>query len=170
MEDDAKLLSRFVATFELHDELSWDTPPPHPEGWPVRNASPRSALSVLRVAGHLPALFEELALSFRWPEVSLGAVRLFPNVPAVDLQPLADSMFADPVLNNNLLAAKLVRIGLSADNYDPICFDLKRMRYDDCPIVKLDHEAILTKDRIGGFEDLFDSFRDFVVDMIESCK
>ena len=170
LEADTKLLNRFIATFELHDDICWNTIQPRPGDWPVEHAVPRSALSVLQVSGRLPTLFETLALSYRWPEVELGAIRLLPNFPAADLQPLADSMFADPVMNNTLHDEKLVRFGLSRQNYDPICFDLKRMSHGDCPIIRLEHEAILTNDRIGESDKLFDSFRDFVVDTIESCK
>jgi hypothetical protein len=113
-------------------------------------------------------LYETLVVSYRWPEVNLGVFRLLPNEPASDLQPLADAMFADPVLNNTFLPARYVRFALAVDAYDPICFDLNRMAHGDCPIVRLEHESILMHDTIGACDTLFATFRECVLAVIDS--
>lgn len=86
-----------------------------------------------------------------------------PNLPADDLGPLATSMFADPVLNNTLIPNGFSRFAMAPDYcYDPFCFDLNRFRDDDCPIVRLNHESILSYDTIGDVVTVFDTFRDLI--------
>ena len=43
-----------------------------------------------------------------------------------------------------LFANKLVEFGKApGGSYDPICFDLKRRKAGDCPILRVDHESVL---------------------------
>lgn len=183
--DDADLIRRFVATFERLDELIafHDAPPPSelsagidPDDWnvirwqPAPVATPTEALSLLhaRTPGCLPRLYERLILSYRWLEVDLRICRLLANPPADDLQPLVDRMFADPVLNDTLIPSGFVRFALASDYcYDPICFDLNRSVKGDCPVVRFNHESILMHDSLGETEQLFDSFRDLMLTVLD---
>ena len=176
--EDADLIQRFVASFERLDDNMWmrhDSPPPEelsagidPEDWnrirwrPAPIDTPRDALSILRerAGAELPRLYEHLVLSYRWLEVELRLFRLLANPPSTELKPLADRMFADPVLNNTLIPARFVRFALAPGGcYDPICFDLNHYSNGDCPIVRFEHESILCHDKIGDSERIFPSFR-----------
>ncbi|GAB5405954.1 MAG: hypothetical protein Aurels2KO_41850 [Aureliella sp.] len=136
---------------------------------PKEFQTPVSALSAIRRIGPLPDLYESLALTYRWLAVDLVVCRLLPNPPATDLLPLAESIYADPVLNNSLLSAGLVRFALAPGGcYDPICFDLSRMVRGDCPVVRIDHESVLMHNTVRTVATVFGSFRSLVVDVIES--
>jgi hypothetical protein len=181
--NDCELLDRFAQSFARIDDLiySHDQPPPYTladasasDDWgiirwkPARLAVPRDGLNDLHRVGHLPSLFEAFAESYAWLDVDLRVCRLFANPPAADLVALSNAMFADPVINNTLFPSRLVRFALASNCcYDPICFDLTRFDGDDCPIVRLEHESILMHDRIGKRETVFDSFRDFVLTVID---
>ena len=181
---DAGLLHRFVESFPLLDDLEWyedalipvdlscsDPVDSLVQRWkPAKINTPADALCDIRKGGQpLPSLFEQLATSYRWLEVDLGVCRLLANCPANDLAPLAREMFNDPVLNNTLLPAGFIRFAIAPNGcYDPICFDLSRMQDDDCPIVCLNHESILTDDKIGETATVFDSFRELVIEVINS--
>jgi len=141
---------------------------PSRPSWPSWPTSP-DAIAAVRTAGPLPALYETLALSYRWPEIDLRLLRLLPNEPAGDLQPLAGAMFADPVLSHALLPARYVRFALAADNYDAICFDLNHLAGGDCPIVRFEHESILRHDSVGKHRTLFRSFRELVLAVIQAA-
>ena len=95
--------------------------------------------------------------------VDLEIVRLLGNPPGDSLQPLANLMTSDPVLQTTLGPKGYVRFAMASDCYDPICFDVNRTAGDDCPIVRLNHESILMHDRIGDVSTIFDSFRDLVL-------
>ena len=118
MTTDASLLERFIATFDRLDDLVWfedDSPPEllaaerdaddwNSIGWcPAKYDTAASSLTAIRRTGPLPKLYESLVLSFRWLAVDLGVCRLIANSPANDLQPLADSIFSDPVMNLSLI-------------------------------------------------------------------
>jgi hypothetical protein len=161
---DDDLLERFVGTFERLDDLIWlpsaPAPPelatPASDGWdrwrPAAIASGRDQLESLcrKVPGPFPALYERLVLSYRWLEVDLGTVMLFGNPPGSTLNALAATILRDPVLINTLLPAGLIPFGkVSGGGYDPMCFDLRARKRDDCPILQVEHESVLCHDRIG---------------------
>ena len=178
MADDAALIQRFVACFTRLDDstFSHDEPPPQelsvgldPIDWnsirwqPAAISTASDAVGTIHRVGVLPRIYEQLVLSYRWPEVDLGLCRLLPNLPANDLQPLADAMFADPVLNNTLIPNGFSRFALAPNEcYDPICFDLNRFTNGDCPVVRLNHESILMHDTIGDVTTVFGSFRELM--------
>ena len=178
MPNDADLLQRFVDSFARFDDMTCsheDPPPPElsagldPDDWnilrwrPAAIATAPAALSAIRRAGPLPEIFEQFVLSYRWLPVELERFRLLPNPPAADLRPLAEEMFADPVLNNTLLPAGFVRFALAPNEcYDPICFDLNRFAKGDCPIVRINHESVLMHDTLGEIDTIFGSFRELV--------
>ena len=137
---------------------------------PLKRQTPPLAVSAIRFAGKLPTLYELFALSYRWPQVQLGACRLLANELATDLQPLANSMLIDPLLNQTLVPAHYVRFATATENYDPICFDLNRYAGDDCPIVRLDHESILMHESIGNTKTIFETFRELVVTVVQSSN
>jgi hypothetical protein len=180
MNDDQKLIRRFVDAMERLDDsfFTHSEPPPlelasgiDPEDWnriiwkPKRVDTSRDALHLIHSRIRpLPVLFEELVLSYRWVEVHLSACLFFGNPPGTDLRDLADQMFGDPVMNATLLPAGFARFGLAPNgSYDPICFDVKRFTHGDCPVVRFNHESILIHGKLGSAEQVFDSFRDMIV-------
>ena len=155
---DTELIQRFVDCFTRLDESAFSHDDPA-----AFSTSPEALVSIRR-CGVLPELYEQLATSYRLPEVEIGVARLLPNLPAENLQPLADSMFADPVLNNTLVSKKLVRFAMAPNYcYDPICFDLNRFSNADCPVVRINHESVLSNGTVGEVEAIFDSFRDLML-------
>ena len=183
-KNDSGLLHRFVETFAQLDDLEWHSDSPLPaaltplgpadsttQRWqPAQINTPVNALKdIRRDQRALPELFEQLVTSYRWLDVDLGVCRLLPNYPADDLTPLSREMFKDPVLNNTLLPARLIRFAKAPFGcYDPICFDLSRAAEQDCPIVRVNHETILSDISLGDVTTIFDSFRELVVAVINS--
>lgn len=177
------LMERFVASFHKLDDLSCCDEDPVPalleagidpefrgfvQWTPARLPSPRTGLDAIRRVGELPHLFEQLLEQFAWLPVDLECLRLFGNPPSTDFTAYANEMFADPVMNHNLLPARYVRFALAADCcYDAICFDLNRMRDGDCPVVRIEHESVLCFDRIDSMETVFPSCRAMMEHIIE---
>jgi len=113
-------------------------------------ATNRDALIELykTVPGPLPKLFESLLLSYRWLRVEIPEVTLLGNPPGPTLEGFQHEITRDLYLYPVLFQHKLVEFGKAPGGwYDPICFDLKRSKAGDCPIVRIDHESVLIHEK-----------------------
>lgn len=118
-----------------------------------------------KLPGRFPLLYERLALSYRWLEVDLvGFMTLWSNPPGPSLSLLLANITGDPVFVEVLFPLGFLPFGkASGGSYDPVCFDLHRRNADgDCPVVRVEHEAVLCDGRIGDRWELADSFRTLV--------
>src|SRR5262249_11579522 len=77
---------------------------------------------------------------------------------------LANCIFRDPYLSPVLLEQGLLQFGQPGDaQYDPICFDTRRSQGADAPIVRIDHEDILSREGRGRIvEEISPSFQAFL--------
>lgn len=97
-----------------------------------------------------PRPFEALCLSHRWEQATIGEIELADNPPGTDLRSLAVSVRYDRLLWNFLLSKGYLILGrLSGGRYDPVAFDLNRTNREMAPIVRVDHEEILSFERLG---------------------
>jgi hypothetical protein len=174
MTDD-ELIARFVASLDMDQFFTHEKPPPgelnagiDPEDWncirwkPKRIETAREELQPIysRLHKPFPPLYERLVLTWRWLEAWTGNVRLFSNPPESSFVTLTSQTFSDPVFNGHLIANGYVPFGLDLNNYDPVCFDTNELLFDgDCRIVKFEHEAMLSFDRIGESWILWPSCR-----------
>ena len=170
MTDEA-LIKEFVSLVAVGiDEYDERGQPVSP---PKHIATPESALQGLyrRIPSRLPRLFEQLLLTYRWPEAELGPFLLLANPPGDDLDGFADQSQRDKGLADTLVPARYVQIGRGPyGNYDPVCFDLRRSDGRDCPIVQIDHEEILCNHRIRPVAELARSFRGLVHNLVMAKK
>jgi hypothetical protein len=128
---------------------------------PVRFRTSSDALAILygAVPGPLPKLFELLLLSYRWLRVGIPGVTLFGNPPGPGLSGFEQEIMRDRYLYPVLFWQRLVEFGKApGGSYDPICFDLKRTKAGDCPIVRIDHESIFIEGRGAVVCEVAESF------------
>lgn len=148
--NDAELLARLVAGFP----------------GPRAVTTPRDALSGLyqRLPAKFPPLYEQLVLSYRWPEVDLDLVTLLANPAGPDLSGLLREIFRDPGLVDVLLPNGLLPFAKAGGgNYDPVCFDMRaRGKQGDAPVVRIDHEEILCNRRVRVTGQVAPTFRGLV--------
>jgi len=181
---DDQLIADFVAAFETDQFFDHRNPSPEelnagidPQDWnrilwtPKRIETPKSQLRPIydRFGKPFPPLYERLILTWKWLDVSTKKkVRLFANPPGPTLEPFDRKIFNDTVFHQHLIAAGFVLFGLDINNYDPICFDTNQPLWDgDCMVVKFEHEAMLSFDRIGEPWVLWPSCRAM---MIKTCN
>ena len=80
---------------------------------------------------------------------------------------LADVIFRDEFLHPTLLEKGLIQFGRAAGgSYDPICFDLARRAKDDAPMVQVDHEEVLIRERAPILNEIAPTFKSFVEQVI----
>jgi len=151
-----ELISTFVTRFEDDEDL-----------FVVEHSTSRRALDALydRLPFRLPALFEDLLLTYRWKNVYLYDVfRLLDNPPGRDdLSEFLEKVFDDEFLGPVCLAHGFIQFGFHYDRYDPLCFDSNGV---DSPekyeVVLLDHELVLQHEKMKKIAILASSFEDLI--------
>lgn len=121
-----------------------------------------------RLGFRLPTPYRALVTRYQFAPFEIGGLDFFANTGVNDLDELAVAVFRDRFISTVTLAHGFLQVARPADgNYDPICFDLNhRSQNRDCPIVRLDHEAILISDRIRKIRTIAPSFFQFVIGVI----
>ena len=88
------------------------------------------------------------------------------------LKPAADDLsvaiFIDRFIAEATLTSGYIQFARpEGGSYDPICFDARRsLSNREFPIVRLDHEDILCRERIRSVATVSDSFYRFVADLV----
>ncbi len=187
---DRKLIQQFVDSFAKLDDMlllesnypelvvdqtaeDWETWNTIPVWQPASISTPLEALDSLYNAiggGPLPCLYEALVLSFRWLEVDLKVFQLFANPPGEGLEGLINSISQSQYSTESLLFPRYIPFARAgAGLHDPVCFDISQMSDQlDCPIVRIDHEALLCDSKIIERAWPWKSFRDAVIEVIFS--
>lgn len=103
-----------------------------------------------------PRLFAELIERHTFVAFDVGRVRVYSN--AYGEEDSLEELLADTILTEALMRAGFLPFARPATgSYDRVCFDVRgRHGAFDAPIVLLDHEAILSFDRIPKPEHLAD--------------
>jgi hypothetical protein len=116
-----------------------------------------------KLPARMPKLFEDCLSSFGWLGVELGGIDLFPHHAQAGLDEFVSHVVHDKALFPSLFRERFVQFGRAAGgSYDPICFDLKRSKDRDCPIVRIDHESVLINEKPVVTSELAPSFRAWV--------
>jgi hypothetical protein len=183
------LVDRFVASFErlseltaneILDPIAWQLSAGEPDKfgykrWRPLEVTTDRALMEQIYSGlpiRFPSLFELLLLSYRWAEVDLGFYRLLANPQGDNLSGFVQQISKDPALWKCLKGEGYIQFGKGPDmNYDPVCFDIKsRRKNGDCRIVRIDHEEILSNDRVKVTSELAPSFEQLMLRTIDQVQ
>jgi hypothetical protein len=182
----SELVDRFVLGFaklndlradQILDPIAWGLAEGEPDefgrrAWrPLECQTNPSHLQPLYaiLPARFPSLYESLVLRYRWADVDLRSFTLFANPPGVDFNPLLRRLSADQHLWDFLLRAGYVPFGSGpGGDYDPICFELKsRKQNADFRVVKIDHEGILSFERLKVVAEIAPTFRELLLKTIE---
>ena len=101
-----------------------------------------------------PRLFSKLLACHSFAAFDAGPVRVFSNIKVAEEN--LDGLLADASLTHALVGAGFFPFGGPATgNHDRVCFDMRgRKNPQDAPVVRMNHEAILTHNRIPQPEEL----------------
>lgn len=110
-----------------------------------------------------PVSFRSLITRYAFPPFDAGGLFFFANTDGDSPEELSVAMFNDRTIADATLRAGYIQFARrESGSYDPICFDVKRaVSNREFPIVRLDHEEILCRDRIHVSERVADSFYRF---------
>ena len=110
-----------------------------------------------------PRDFEAFCLSHSWEEAEIGDVELADNPQSAGLGDLASAVRYDPILWKFLLAEGYLIFGrMSGGRYDPCVFDVGGATASRGTVVRVDHEEILSFQRLGRPAILAKSFAELL--------
>ena len=118
-----------------------------------------------------PASFRSLVTRYTFPSFEAGGLSFFPNTGVNSSEELSVAIFNDRIIAGATLKAGYIQFARpEGGSYDPICFDARRaVSNHEFPIVLLDHEEILCRDRIYESERVADSFYRFAAGIVGSA-
>jgi hypothetical protein len=140
--------------------------------WGFRSLkTPRDSGSWVPIYQHVPyrypPLLEALCLTYSWDEAVIGEVELAPNPEGAGLSGWASSVRYDSHLWDYLLPRGYLIFGrMSGGRYDPCAFNMIRRNGTDAPVVRVDHEEVLSFLRLGEPSLLAPSFRALLDDAL----
>lgn len=147
------------------DDSVWAQPLWRPWRTPAdfRPIDPAYAASRVR----FPPLYERMATRYRWLEFPVpGLAVLYENGSEVPLETVLRRIASLNGFSRRLLSRGMLPFGNEeGGSFDPICFDCRRRRRDgDCPVLRIDHEAVILQDDDRPWETwpVAESFRDFL--------
>jgi hypothetical protein len=116
----------------------------------------------------LPASFNSLITRYAFPSFEVGKLSFFANMGTDDVDEMRVAIFKDRLIAEATLSSGYVQFARPASgSYDPVCFDATQaVSNREFPIVRLDHEEILCRDRIYVSERVADSFYRFASDIV----
>ena len=132
-----------------------------------------SALAEFYADVHLrfPAVFERLCVSHSWTKAVIGEIALAANQAGPTLRGLSESVRYDPHLWAYLLPRGYLIFGrMSGGRWDPCAFDMNESSGEDAPVVRVDHEEILSFDRLGRPTLLASGFGDLLAAHLEGGR
>lgn len=109
-----------------------------------------------------PSVFQEFVERHVFVAFDVGEICIYSNIQGEE-DDLA-RLFADKLLTRELVGAGFLPFGRpTTGDYDRICFDVRDVRDpQDAPVVRMDHEAILSKGRVPRPSRLADGLMNLV--------
>lgn len=133
--------------------------------WQIQPASSNPWIEELaeKLPQQWPEPFRFLIDRYRFSNIEVGPLMLFANSGHDHFYELSKRVFADKGIFPLLHRQGLLQFGLPQEaNYDPVCFDMQHRNRGDAPIVQLDHEDILLRNRIRVVQQIAPSFSQFM--------
>jgi len=133
--------------------------------WEIRPATDNAWVAPLesRLPYPFPAIYRSLISQFRFAEFEVGSVMFLANTGRNDVFNDLCRVWADDRFPNELLRHGFLQFGREAGGgYDPVCFAMKERKRGDAPLVQLDHEEVLIRNRIRIRAKIAPSFGAFI--------
>lgn len=126
----------------------------------------------LKLPYELPKSYLSLITRYAFPILELKPAMLYANTGKDVFNELSKSIFKDKFMSEFLFKNGFVQLGVPyTGNYDPICFDCrKKVKNYEYPIVQLDHEMILCREKIKINKEIAPSFRSFIEASIKNLN
>ena len=152
---------------EIIDKFVVSVDPPVHNFRRIENAPWVKALEA-KLPQRFPISFRSLITRYAFPSFDAGGLSFFANTGGDSLEELSVAMFNDRIITDATLKAGYIQFARpESGSYDPICFDARyAVSNREFPIVQLDHEEILCRNRIYVSQRVADSFYQFAAGIV----
>jgi hypothetical protein len=133
--------------------------------WEIRAAEANAWVSEVEssLPYPFPRLYRLLIEQFRFAEFVAGPVMFLANTGTEVFNELSRVFSVGDVFHAQLLQHGFLQFGRQAGGgFDPVCFAMKQRKNGDAPVVQLDHEEVIIRNRIHVQKEIAPSFRAFV--------
>ena len=122
----------------------------------------------VKLPKRFPASFRSLLTRYAFSSFDAGGLTFFSNTGTASADELSLAIFRDRNIAAATLTAGYIQFARhETQSYDPVCFDARRASSNrEFPLVRLDHEEILCRERIVVSATVADSFYLFVADFL----
>jgi hypothetical protein len=124
-----------------------------------------------RLPRPLPVSFRSLVTPYLFPSFTVGGLDFFANKGDGSDDEFSAAIFHDQFIADAAFKSGYIQFARpDGGSYDPICFDARHsLSNREFPIVRLDHEDILCRERIHSIAAISDSFYRFVADLVSGA-
>ena len=150
---------------EVPEELRTENAEYDCYAWQIVRASPNPWVDdvIAHLPKKIPTAYLYLMQNYWFRNFEVGPIMFFGNTGQGIYYEFSKKVFADNGLYPTMHKNGFLQFGNPFEsNYDPICFDMKREHRGDAPIVQLDHEEILIRERIRIVDEIAPSFSAFM--------
>jgi len=137
--------------------------------WKIRAAEPNPWVSELEaiLPYPFPLPYKSLIARFRFAKFDLGPIMFLANTGDEVFHELFRVLADDKEFQRQLLQHGFLQFGRqSGGGFDPVCFAMKERKNGDAPVVQLDHEDLMIRDRICIRRKIAPSFLAFAEQVI----
>jgi len=134
----------------------------------IESASWIDALET-KLPKRFPVSYRSLVTRYAFPAFDAGGIHFFANSGNPSLDELTVAIFSDLNIADVTRQAGYIQFARpEGGSYDPICFDARRFAKNrEYPIVRVNHEDILCRNKVGSPTKISDSFFHFISDFAE---
>lgn len=124
-----------------------------------------------RLPFKLPTCFTDFVCKYAFTDFEISRLHHYDNYDGNERWCWQVALFADIPIFETCTSHLFLPIGQPEQgNYDRVCLDLNRLKRGDCPVVQLDHEAILLKDKIKIVAELAPSYKRLITTVLDSYQ
>jgi len=116
-----------------------------------------------RLPFELPVCFSNLVRSYAFTDFEISRFHHYDNYDGNEDWCWHIALVKDPIIFDLCNRYHFLPVGQpEGGNYDRICLDLNRLKEGDCPLVQLDHEMILQREKIKIVSELTPSYNKLI--------
>ena len=117
----------------------------------------------------LPKCFSEFMRGYVFTDLEIKCLHHYDNYDGNENWCWQVALHRDTAIFDVCIQNGFLPIGQpDSANYDRICLDINRLKRGDCPVVQIDHEMILLRDKIKIVEEIAPSYRNLIANVLEA--
>lgn len=115
-----------------------------------------------------PPSFMSLISRYIIDDFEIGNLWFYANRGDQEYEEFAQAIFRNSIIFEVTVSNGYLHFARPADgSYDPVCFDIRKRKNKEFPVVRLNHESILQFEQITVVETLYPTLLDFMLNYVD---